>query len=160
MAESQADELVERLDAVRARLARLAGVPAPRALTEPDARTGEQWEWGQVWAHVAEFPAYWTNQIRMALAAGGDEPVPFGRVSSDPGRVAAIERDRRTPATGLWARTAPDLDEVRGLILGLDEAGWRRRGLHSTLGEMGMSKILDEFVVGHLERTCICGAAS
>src|SRR6266511_1948593 len=151
MAESQADELVERLDVVRARLARLSGMPAPRALTEPDPRTGERWEWGQVWAHVAEFPAYWTNQIRLALAAGGDEPVPFGRVSSDPGRVAAIERDRRTPATGLWARTAPDLDEVRGLILGLDEAGWRRRGLHSTLGEMGMSKILDEFLVGHLE---------
>jgi len=151
VAEPQAGGLVERLDVVRARLARLVDTPAPRALTQPDPRTGERWEWGQVWAHVAEFPAYWTNQIRLALAAGGDEPVPFGRVSSDPGRLAAIERDRHMPPTELWARTAQDLDEVRGLILGLDEGGWRLRGLHSTLGAMSMAKILDEFVVGHLE---------
>ena len=151
MAESQADELVERLDVVRARLARLSGMPAPRALTEPDPRTGERWEWGQVWAHVAEFPAYWTNQIRLALAAGGDEPVPFGRVSSDPDRVDAIERERHTPPTELWVRVTPDLDVVRGLMLGLDQRGWGLRGRHSTLGVMSMSKILDEFVVGHLE---------
>jgi len=151
MAEPRADELVDRLEVVGARLGRLAGMPAPPALTEPDARTGERWDWGQVWAHVAEFPAYWTNQIRVALAAGGDEPVPFGRVSSDPDRVGAIERDRRTPAAELWARTAPDLDEARALILGLDALGWRLRGLHSTLGVMSMSKILNEFVVGHLE---------
>jgi hypothetical protein len=151
MAEPQANELVERLDVVRLRLARLADVPAPRALTEPDPRTGERWEWGQVWAHVAEFPAYWTNQIRLALAAGGDEPVPFGRVSSDPDRVDAIERERRTPPTELWVRATPDLDDVRGLMLGLDERGWGLQGLHSTLGVMSMSKILEEFVVGHLE---------
>jgi hypothetical protein len=151
VAEPQAGGLVERLDVVRARLARLVDTPAPRALTEPDARTGERWEWGQVWAHVAEFPAYWTNQIRLALAVGGDEPVPFGRVSSDPDRVDAIERERHTPPTELWARVTPDLDDVRALILGLDERGWGLRGLHSTLGVMSMSKILDEFVVGHLE---------
>ena len=151
MAESEANDLVDRLDRVRARLARLSNMPAPRALTEPDPRTGERWEWGQVWAHIAEFPAYWTNQIRLTLAAGGDEPVPFGRVSSDPDRVDAIERDRHTPPTELWARVTPDLDDARGLMLGLDERGWNLRGLHSTLGVMGMSKILDEFVVGHLE---------
>lgn len=150
-----ASDFIARLDAVRPRLERLAATPPPAALTDPDARTGERWEWGQAWAHVAEFPAYWTRQVRFFLDLPGDEPVPFGRVSSDPDRLGAIEADRHTPATQLWARVSEDLDELRTLIEELTDDQWRRRGLHSTLGVMGMPEIFDEFLVGHLESHAI-----
>jgi hypothetical protein len=147
----RAGPFLERLAAVRARLEELAGLPAPRALTEPDPRTGERWDWGQVWAHIAEFPAYWTRQIRLALAAWEGQPVPFGRVSSDPARVGAIEAERTTPTVQLWAGLSPDLDDVRAVIEGLDDEGWGLLGLHSTLGVMDVDRILNEFLVGHFE---------
>jgi hypothetical protein len=91
------DELIGRLRSVERRLVEHAeaedrGLPA--GLTAPDPGGEERWEAGQVWAHVAEFPAYWLGQVRRVLA-GGPDPVPFGRVKTDPDRLAAIERDRR-----------------------------------------------------------------
>jgi DinB family protein len=148
---SPAQGLAERLGGVRARLARLASMPAPDALTDPDARTGERWEWGQAWAHLAEFPAYWMGQVRRSVAVPGDEPVPFGRVSSDPARIQAIEADRHTSTAAIWDRLSTDLDELGRLIGELTDDQWARRGVHSTLGVMDMSKVFDEFLVGHLE---------
>jgi DinB superfamily len=148
---TEAAGFVERLDAVRGRLDALAPRPAPAALTDPDPRTGERWDWGQVWAHIAEFPEYWLGQIRRARAGWAGQPVPFGRVSSDPARIQAIEDDRHTPPADLLARVSADLDDCATLIQGLDAEGWRLEGLHSTLGVMDMERILDEFVVGHLE---------
>lgn len=149
-----AADFLERLGRVRPRLAGLAATDAPgsEALTDPDRKTGERWEWGQAWAHVAEFPAYWVRQIRALLAAPSPEPVAFGRVSSDPGRVGAIEAYRRTPALELWARIQPDLDELDALLRGLTDDEWAHAaGLHSTLGVMDLPRIVDEFLVGHLE---------
>jgi hypothetical protein len=146
-----AQEFTDRLDRVRPRLERLAAAATPDALTDPDARTGERWEWGQVWAHVAEFPAYWIRQVRVSLDAPGEGPVPFGRVSSDPERIGAIESDRHTSPASLWARVSADLDELRTLIGELTEEQWAWLGLHSALGVMDMPKIFDEFLVGHLE---------
>lgn len=146
-----AQELTDRLGLVRPRLERLAATPPPDALTDPDARTGERWEWGQAWAHIAEFPAYWMHQVRVSLDAPGDAPVPLGRVSSDPERIGAIETDRHTPPALLWARVSADLDELRTLIGELTDEQWMRLGRHSTLGVMDMPRIFHEFLVGHLE---------
>jgi DinB family protein len=148
---SPAQGFAERLGAVRSRLARLAAMPPPKALTDPDARTGERWEWGQAWAHVAEFPAYWMRQVRLTVAVPGDEPVPLGRVSSDPARIAAIEADRHTSTADIWARLSTELDELGRLIGELTDEQWARRGIHSTLGVMDMPMVFNEFLVGHLE---------
>src|SRR5205085_993163 len=86
-----------RLRAVQARLDEHAAAGAPPGLTEPDPGGTERWEAGQVWAHLAEFPAYWLGQIQHILErrlAGDPEPVPFGRTKTDAARIAAIERDR------------------------------------------------------------------
>lgn len=148
---SPAQGFAERLGAVRSRLARLAAMPPPETFTDADARTGERWEWGQAWAHVAEFPGYWMRQVRLSLAVPGDEPVPFGRVSSDPARIAAIEADRHTSTADIWARVSNDLDQLGRLIGELSDEQWGRRGIHSTLGVMDMPRIFNEFLVGHLE---------
>ena len=120
-------------------------------MTDPDEKTGERWEWGQVWAHLAEFVPYWMDQVRLVLREYGSDPVPFGRIKSDPGRVAAIERDRnRTPAE-LMSRLNGHLANLRLLIEDIGPEGWTKRGLHQTLGEMTVEQIVDEFLVGHLE---------
>jgi DinB family protein len=140
-----------RVDAVADRLEKLASASPPTAMTDADPPTGERWEWGQVWAHVAEFTAYWTNQIRRALDSPGDEPAPFGRVKTDPVRLGAIERDRATPVGELWERTIAHLQDTRRLLADMTAQDWQRRGAHSTLGIMSMSRIVDGFIVSHLE---------
>ncbi|MDQ6846534.1 MAG: DinB family protein [Candidatus Dormibacteraeota bacterium] len=147
-----AHEFTSRLDAAEERLRAHAARDFPAdALTSPDPPTGERWEAGQVWAHVAEFIPYWLGEAALVVEQGGVQPVPFGRTKSDPGRIAAIERDRSIDQARLWHRTAGDIASLRAFLDGLGE-DWSTRGLHPTLGEMDLSQIIDEFLVGHLEQ--------
>ena len=148
------DEILARLTAVERRLAELAArdVP-PDTLTDPDEATGERWEAGQAWAHLAEFPGYWLDQMRTVVdghAATG-EPVAFGRVKTNPGRLAAIERDRATDRAALMERVASGIAAVAAEIRSLPTDAWSARGVHPTLGEMTLDRILERFIIGHLE---------
>jgi hypothetical protein len=147
-----ADDLLARLRAVGDRLRRHARTPAPSGLTAPDAPSGERWDWGQVWAHLAEFIPYWLGQVRMALAADESAPTPFGRVKSDPDRVAAIERDRHRSVAELMDRLEGQLRDLGRSIESLSPKEWTRQVAHSTLGVMDMYSVFDEFLVGHLEQ--------
>jgi hypothetical protein len=148
-----AADFARRLDAVEARLQAHAGAEiAPDALTAPDLPTGERWEGGQVWAHVAEFIPYWLGEAGRVAEHGGDSPVLFGRTKSDPERIAAIARDRYRDRRLLWNRTAGDIARLRAFLSGLQPPSWETRGLHPSLGEMDLSRIVDEFLVGHLEQ--------
>jgi len=155
MPEELADHFVQRLDAVEQRLAGLAQTRSDAVaghLTEPDAPSGERWEWGQVWAHLAEFVPYWLEQARIVVSGYTGEPVPFGRTKVDAERVAAIERDRATPVDELARRVAAHIGEARLFLRELPAGAWAVRGVHSTLGVMSLEKLLDEFVAGHLEQ--------
>ncbi|HEV7679487.1 MAG TPA: hypothetical protein VGQ42_13055 [Candidatus Dormibacteraeota bacterium] len=152
-------EFLARLDAVERRLAQHAhaseAAPGPHRLTEADPGTGEQWQWGQVWAHLAEFVPYWMAQASHVLTASGGvdhEPVPFGRVKSNPERIAAIERDRAVAVDQLWARLQGQIAALRAFLSEMTAREWAARGLHPTLGVMDMPHLLDEFLVGHLEQ--------
>ncbi|MBV8195982.1 MAG: hypothetical protein JOY80_10705 [Candidatus Dormibacteraeota bacterium] len=145
-------ELLDRLDIVEERLAAHAATLVSReAHTDPDPRTGERWDGGQVWAHVAEFIPYWIEQATSVSRSYDDTPVPFGRTSADSGRIGAIERDRGLPVSVLWSDAHTDIESLRRFLETLDDRAWNARGLHPTLGVMGMDRILDEFLVGHLE---------
>jgi hypothetical protein len=150
-ADTPARDFIERLDRVKPRLERLATAEPPKALTDPEPRTGEQWDWGQEWAHIAEFPPYWTKQVRTMLAEPPDPSRLFGRVSSDPDRLANIERERHTPPAELWPGLARDLDRVRHLLADMSPQDWTRTVTHSNMGLLDMPKVFDEFLVGHLE---------
>ncbi len=144
---------VHRLDAVEERLAgQAASVIRPGALTSADPGSGERWEAGQVWAHVAEFIPYWIDEAQHVIATHSDEPVPFGRTESDPARVAAIERDRTQPVTVLWAEAHAGIEQLRRFLLQLEPGAWQARGLHPTLGVMDAERMVEEFLVGHLEQ--------
>jgi hypothetical protein len=146
------ESLLRRLRAVQERLAALSRTEPPSRLTDPDPPTGERWDWGQVWAHIAEFPGYWTGQIRSIMEADHAGPVPFGRVKSDPGRLAAIDAERATPAVELFVKLVNQVDELRTLMANMSDEDWRQEGVHQTLGPMRMPGIFEEFLVGHLEQ--------
>jgi hypothetical protein len=147
-----APDFLRRLDAVHGRLRRHAELPPQPGLTAPDPPSGERWDWGQVWAHLAEFIPYWTDQVRLALAWKRGAPMAFGRVKSDPERVAAIERDRRRPVAELRARLDGHISDLRSMIETLPPEGWTLRVAHPTLGTMDMREVFEEFLVGHLEQ--------
>ena len=145
------DALINRLADAERRLAEHAAKPPPRGLTEPDPGGGEQWEAGQVWAHVAEFPAYWLGQAQRVIALPTYEPVPFGRVKTDAGRIEAIERDRNTDPSALLERVRTSLAEVTDAVRSFPPEAWARRGAHPTRGDMTVQRIIEKFIVEHLE---------
>ena len=105
------DAIASGWHAVQRRLADHAARPLPTALTDPDPGDEERWEAGQVWAHLAEFPAYWLDQVRARAGAhptaGPTEPA-FGRTKADEGRLGgdrarAAHRSGRAAAPGVGA---------------------------------------------------------
>jgi DinB family protein len=120
-------------------------------MTEPDPDGEERWEAGQVWAHIAEFPGYWLAQAQRVIALPTNEPVPFGRVKTDAGRIEAIERDRHTDPAALLARVRTDLADVGDAARSWPSEAWTRRGMHPSRGEMTVETIVDRFIVSHLE---------
>ena len=148
------DELLGRLDAVEARLKRLLATPVA-GLTDPDEGTGEQWEAGQVWAHIAEFVGYWFGELQRVVAGakgvGAADPVRYGRTKTDPGRIAAIERDRRQDPRALLERATSDISRTREFLRALPLEAWAYVGLHPTRGEVEVAQIVRGSVVDHLE---------
>ena len=145
------DTLLARLSDAERRLVEHADHPLPSGLTDPDPGGEERWEAGQVWAHLAEFPAYWLAQAQRVVALPTSEPVPFGRVKTDKGRIEAIERDRHTDPAALLQRVRASLAEVSDAARSLQPEAWTRRGMHPTRGEMTVETIFERFIVEHLE---------
>ena len=151
MSTTPIDALLDRLDAVEARLVAHAASETPAGLTDPDQPSGEQWEAGQVWAHLAEFVTYWRQQAELVLAAPEDEPATFGRTKSDELRIGPIERDRNEPPAELMARVTDGLAALRAFVGGLSDEDWEREGRHVVRGLVTMRQIVQVFEVNHLE---------
>ncbi len=147
-------ELIPRLTAANDRLAALrpaveAGAPWPLSDnfgTEPEASWGPP----ETLAHVAEMLPFWLGEIER-IVDGRTEPVPFGRVASDPVRLLVLERDRSLPPRALFDRIAADADRVGKRLATLTPAGAARRGLHPRLGEMTVEALAERFIVSHLQ---------
>ena len=148
---SSVDALLARMADAERRLAEHSADPLPEGLADPDPGADERWEAGQIWAHLAEFPAYWLAQARRVIAQPTQPPVPFGRVKTDAGRIEAIERDRHTDPAALLERVRASLAEVTDAARSWDAATWRLRGMHPTLGEMTVERLVEHFIVDHLE---------
>jgi hypothetical protein len=147
------DNYLARVDAAEARLAALAEAePEPGALTSADPKSGERWDRGQVWAHLAEFLPYWIAQAGPVLVGASGGPVPFGRMKGDPERLGAIERDRREPVTDLWNDTRTDIAALRAFLSDVAPEQWGARGVHPSMGVMTVDELVEEFMVGHLEQ--------
>ena len=124
----------------------------PPGLTEPDAGGTERWDAGQVWAHLAEFGAYWRAELRTIVdspTATDDGPVPFGRTKRDPHRIAMIEEHRHESIDQQIDTVRRDIAAFRADLAELTSDDWSRHGLHETLGEMDLWTFLDHFATGH-----------
>lgn len=150
MTQDLATPFLVRLDAVEQRLA-LHARTVPGGLTEADKATGERWEAGQIWAHLAEFIPYWVTQAERIIAKNSADPEPFGRVKANQERIAAIERERGTRISQLWQSVREDISDLRAFLTELPDHGWRLRGRHETRGVLSMMQMIEEFLVGHLE---------
>ncbi len=139
---------------VLARLVAHADAPNALGLTGADEATGEQWDAGQLWAHLAEFGAYWRRELRRivdtdTIDTDTVEPVPFGRTKRDPRRIDMIEAHRHVAVEQHVATFIRDIAAFRADLAELTTADWQRRGLHETLGEMDLWTFLQHFVTGH-----------
>ena len=154
MSAETAAPYLSRLGLAERRLAEHAARPLPNGLTDPDPGASERWEAGQVWAHLAEFPGYWLEQTRSLLAKrsdGAGESIAFGRTKADAERIAAIERERRTDPAELLRRVTAQIAEVSTTLAGLPDESWTVRGLHPSIGKIGLPAIVERFIVAHLE---------
>jgi len=147
---AEIDSLLARLADAERRLVEHAAAPLPAGLTDPDPGEVERWEAGQVWAHLAEFPGYWLAQVRRVVDRPTHEPVSFGRVKTDAGRIEAIERDRHSDPAALLARVRTSLAEVTDYARLLPADAWGRRGTHPARGEMTVHQIVERFIVDHI----------
>jgi hypothetical protein len=146
-----AEDFIVALDELLPRLAALAEAPDTVSLTEPDPDAEERWDRGQVWAHMAEFVNYWMEQIRLVVEAESDEPVPFGRVKTDPGRIAAIQAGRHHPVSAQWEELETEIGDLKAFLTSLKDEEWDRTGEHPTLGTMTVPQIVERFLMEHLD---------
>jgi hypothetical protein len=132
---------------------------------EADLRAGEPWAmaeqfgtepeagWGppEVLAHVSEMLPYWVGEIERIVEAPADgTPVAFGRVSTDPVRLAIIGRDRTLPIRELLARISADSRRAGARLREIEAAGAGDRiGLHPRIGEMTLPDIAERFLATH-----------
>jgi hypothetical protein len=145
-----AAEFRRRLSAVEVRLRDLSR----RRLdgrTPPDPATGERWDAGQIWAHLADFVPYWISQAERVLAADSPDPVPFGRARASADHIAAIERDRHQGPNALWHDVKEDLNDLGAFLGDISDRAWLTKGLHPTRGVMTISQLIEELLIGHLE---------
>lgn len=146
---AEIDSWFARIDAVEARLRALATPTG--GLTGPDPTTGERWEAGQVWGHITEFIPFWVEQAGDVIDAYRGEPVSFGRIRSDPTRLAGIEQGKHVSIETMWQEIQADLADLRLFLAALPE-GWADSvGLHSTLGPLPTERIVETFLIAHLE---------
>lgn len=140
---------LERLDAVETRLASQAERAGGQ--TSADPTTGETWERGQVWGHLAEFIAFWTEQAGDVIDEFHGEPVAYGRQRDDPGRKAGVESGLVVPLETLWQEVKSDVADLRRFLQALPDAWESAVGLHYTQGEVKAADIIERTLVGHLE---------
>ena len=147
-----ASDVTERVEALRERLDALAALPQPAGLTDPDPDTPEErWDAPQVWAHIAEFVGYWHAQISDVVRQFDGAPVPFGRVKTDAGRIAAIETGRHRPISALARDTSDAIADFDKYLATLDSEAWQARGLHQVRGVMDVPAMIERFVINHLD---------
>ncbi len=142
---------LDRLDAVLERLRDRAAIPRT-GLTRPVPGETEQWDESQVWAHLAEFGGYWLNELNGLLDAGTGVEHAFGRTRHDDGRIAAIADNRHRCVADQLVIVERAADRLHTLLAEMSVADWGRVGVHPTLGEMSVDRLLQEFHIGHYEQ--------
>jgi hypothetical protein len=143
-------EWLDRLDVVEQRL-RIQAENTGGGMTSADPETGEAWERGQVWGHLAEFITFWTEQVGDVIDEYEGTPIVYGRTTADPGRLAGIDAGIDVPIATLWDEVRSDLGGLRAFLAALPESWERAIGSHPVRGEVTARDIIEQTLVSHLE---------
>jgi hypothetical protein len=144
---------VERLRVARDRLVRLRTKVEMSPPAPDDVPRSREWVARETLAHIDEMLPYWLGEIERILA-GPVEPVPFGRISSDPIRLLTVDRDRSLPLPELYGRLDFHLERAVRRLLELDDRQCARRGSDKKRGDMTIKQIVDEMLADHIEDHC------
>ena len=145
-------EFLQRLEVVEARLEGHATRGSYSGLTARDAATGERWDAGQLWAHLAILLPYWIGEVRGLVASQDTPPIEFGQAASHQDRIAAIENGRHEPIPDQMGRVSAEIAAVRALAAGLPHDAWSRLGRNRATGEvLSVRDIVDRIMIGRLE---------
>lgn len=152
MTDSIAQDLIRRLADVAERLETLATQPERHGLTAPDEATGERWDEGQVWAHMAEFPRFWLGEAHRLLTNGHTELIEFGRHDTSRIRLEGI-RSRRyvTPVALYRQHIYPSIRETQLFLENHPAEQLQIEGRHIEDGVMSILRLIEQYVVDHLE---------
>jgi hypothetical protein len=128
----------------------MAGEPWPLSDhwgTEPEA------DWGprEVLAHVDEMLPYWIDELERVVADEGTTAVPFGRVATDPSRLARIDAARQRTTGALLDDIETGLERAARFAGSLGEGRGERLGSHPTRGEITVAASVERFLANHLE---------
>jgi hypothetical protein len=143
------DAWLQRIDEVEARLG--AQVDRAGGKTSADPRTGEAWERGQVWGHLAEFIAFWTEQAGDVIDEYRGEPVDYGRKGDNSARSAGIEGGLEMPIETLWEEVRSDLAELRNFLNALPENWSSAVGRRDSQEDVHAEDIIERTLISHLE---------
>jgi hypothetical protein len=143
------DSWLKRIDAVEARLRAQAGRTG--GSTAADPKTGETWERGQVWGHLAEFIAFWTEQAGDVIDEFQGEPVVYGRMGDTSVRNASVDSGLEVPIETLWHEVEADLTDLRRFLLALPEDWALAVGKRDGQAEVAAEDIIERTLVSHLE---------
>jgi DinB superfamily len=118
-------------------------------LTDPDADSGERWTGRQVVAHMVELLEYWMAEASRVAAS--EVPVPVGRPKSDLGRVTAVADGQDQPIDVLLGALHDRAAQVLAWLERLEDEDLNRSGEHFKRGPMTVGRVVEHFVVEHLE---------
>jgi len=142
-------EWLERIDIVEARLQAQASEAGGATPADPDS--GEIWERGQLWGHIAEFVPFWSEQVTDVIDEYRDEPIGFGRSPDRSERKAGIDAGLVVSIDVLWDEVRSDLSDLRHILQALPE-GWDLAvGRDGSGNEMTAPTIIERRLVAHLE---------
>lgn len=139
---SVTQELLARFDAAAARLEAFADLHT-REVSQ------EEWDAGQIWAHVGEFLVHWREELGLRLS--GEVDAPIGRTLEDEGRLGAIARDRFVPHEDMLNRIRPAIASAREFIATMPEDSWDRPIQMLSLGSATYRNAVEQYLVRHLE---------
>ena len=107
--------LLARFDAAAARLEVFAAAHTRSV-------SNDEWDAGQIWAHVAEFLVHWREELGLRVAGRVSDPI--GRGIDDPERLGAIDRDHFVPRDEMLHRIRPAIAAARDFIASIPEDTW------------------------------------
>ncbi len=104
-------------------------------------RNDGHWSFKEVIGHLRDVAAIYSERIQLIGQVASPPFAPF-----DPEKLVAAGGYNSLPAEQMTAELAGLECSITQLLSGLDEAGWRRSGVHPTRGPLTIEQLASSYV--------------